>query len=527
MNGRAVISIGLLLLVVHGGLWTGTANPTSGAAIEQEAQAPTGQFRIVSVASNVPINGTGNLSITFENTGEDVSNASISVRSPNESVRFGPSQTARKQVGNWAAGERRTVKYSLLAEEFAEVENYPFEANISFTAGDGSQRRAGPYTFGVQPSERIRLERFEVTSISSNVQAGDTGVISVTVENTGRDVNDAIVSLRSANEQLTLGRSPNASQFVNEWSSNERQTFQYRVTAKNDTVGGSYPFSLSISYREEGTRNRTEPHLIGIIPDPEQSFSFDTVTSTLRVGQEGTVSGTVTNEGPQRAPNAVLVLRSQGENLSPKETEYALGSLDAGESTPFEYRIDVSDSADRGPRQLSFVVRYQNQDGDPRQSKPLDARVPVGPRRDEFRIDAKRASVEAGSTATVSLVVTNNDDRTVRNIDAQAFVDSPLTINDNGAFIEKLEPNESATIRFDVSADGGTLPNAYPMSVDFQYDTPDGETKLTDTYEVPIRVTAPRQEGVLSFSSGTGGLVAIVVLAVLLVLVAVFVIRRR
>ncbi|MFH5797548.1 hypothetical protein [Haladaptatus sp. CMAA 1911] len=529
MNGRTGLSIGLLLLVVLAGVWPGAVGSSSESAIEQGTPGPTGEFRIVSVASNVPINGTGNLSITFENTGEDVSNTSIRVRSPNESVRFGPSQTARKFVGNWSAGERRTVKYGLLAEEFAEVRQYPFEATISFTNADGERERAGPYTFDVQPTDRVQLERFEVTSVSSNAQSGDTGVVSLTVENTGRDVNDAVVSLQSANEQLTLGRSQNASQFVSEWSSNERETFQYRVTASNDTVGGNYPFSLSISYRENGTRNRTEPHLIGVIPDPEQSFSLGNLNSTLHVGQEGTVSGTVTNEGPQRAPSAVLVLVSRGGNttVSPKETEYALGTLDSGESSPFDFQVDVSDAADRGPRQLSFVVRYQNQDGDPRQSKSLDAQVTVGPRRDEFRLDAKRTSVESGSTATVSFVVTNNENRTLRNIDAQAFVDSPLTINDNGAFIEKLEPNESATIRFDVGADGGTLANTYPMSVDFQYDTPAGETKLTGTYEVPVRVTTPERGGVLSFSSGSGGLIVVGIITLLLAIGVVLFLRRR
>ncbi|MGA9403185.1 COG1361 S-layer family protein, partial [Haladaptatus sp.] len=334
---------------------------------------------------------------------------------------------------------------------------------------------------------------------------------------------------QSSNEQLSLGRSPNASQFVSRWSSNERRTFQYRVTASNDTVGGNYPFSLSISYRENGSRNQTNPHLVGIIPDPEQSFSVGNLHSTLRVGQQGFVSGTVTNEGPQRAPNAVLVLAPQRGNttFSPTETEYALGTLDSGESKPFDFRIDVSDTADRGPRQLSFVVRYQNQDGDPRQSKSLDAQINVHPRKDEFRIDANRASVEAGSTGTISLVVTNNRNETLRNIDAQAFVDSPLTVNDNEAFIPKLEPNQSATIRFDIGADGGTLPNTYPASVDFQYDTPDGETKLTDTYSVPVRVTSPERGGVLSFVSGSNGILVLLGIAVLLVLVAVFVLRRR
>ena len=529
MNRRSAVSIILLVVVVHGGGWTAAAQSGDSAAM-QRTSASTGSFSIVSTASNVPINGAGNLSVTFVNTGHDVSNASIRVRSPNESVRFGPSQTASKFVGNWSKGERKTVKFGLLAEEFARAENYPFQATVSYTAADGSRKRTEPYAFDVRPTERVRLDRFEVTAISSNVQAGDTGTVSLTVENTGRDVHDAIVSLQSSNEQLSLGRSPNASQFVSEWSSNEQRTFQYRVAASNDTVGGNYPFSLSISYRENGSRNQTEPHLVGIIPDPEQSFSLGDLHSTLRVGQEGFVSGTVTNEGPQRAPSAVLVLAPQGANttsFSPTETEYALGTLDSGESKQFDFRIDVSDTADRGPRQLSFVVRYQNQDGDPRQSKSLDARIPVRPHRDEFRIDANRASVEAGSTRTVSLVVTNNRNETVRNIDAQAFVDSPLTVNDNEAFISKLKPNQSATVRFDIGADGGTLPNTYPASVDFQYDTPDGETKLTGTYSVPIRVTTPKRGGVLSFSNGLNGILILLGIVVLLVLVAVFVLRRR
>ncbi len=528
MNRRVVVSIILVLLVAHGG-WTATGRTADTAASQQGTPNPTGSFSIVSTASNVPINGSGNLSITFVNTGRDVSNASVRVRSPNESVRFGPSQTASKFVGNWSKGERKTVKFGLLAEEFARAENYPFQATVSYTTANGSRERTEPYTFDVRPTDRVRLERFEVTAISSNVQAGDTGTVSLTVENTGRDVHDAVVSLQSSNEQLSLGRSPNASQFVSRWSSNERRTFQYRVTASNDTVGGNYPFSLSISYRENGSRNQTNPHLVGIIPDPEQSFSVGNLHSTLRVGQQGFVSGTVTNEGPQRAPNAVLVLAPQRGNttFSPTETEYALGTLDSGESKPFDFRIDVSDTADRGPRQLSFVVRYQNQDGDPRQSKSLDAQINVHPRKDEFRIDANRASVEAGSTGTISLVVTNNRNETLRNIDAQAFVDSPLTVNDNEAFIPKLEPNQSATIRFDIGADGGTLPNTYPASVDFQYDTPDGETKLTDTYSVPVRVTSPERGGVLSFVSGSNGILVLLGIAVLLVLVAVFVLRRR
>ncbi|WP_049972048.1 COG1361 S-layer family protein [Haladaptatus cibarius] len=534
MTREAFVPIFVVILLVvqgstGGGMVMGEGH--SKADIGQQTQTAdagvTADFELVSVASNVPVDGTGNLSLTFENTGADITNARIAVQSPNESVRFGDSQNASKSVGNWSSGERRTVTYRLLAEEFAEVRSYPFEAVISYTTRNGSRERAGPYTFNVRPTQPIRLERFEVTDISSNVQAGDTGTVSLTLENTGRDVSDAVISLQSQNDQLRLGESRNASQFVSEWATDEDVQVEYQVSASNDTVGGSYPFSISVSYREDGSRNQTQSQLIGIIPAPEQSFSLTDVNSTLRVGDEGVVTGQVTNEGPQAAANAVLVLQSQGDNAFPRETEYALETLESGESERVRYRIDVSEGADRGPRQFSFVVRYENQDGDSRQSKPLETAVRVGPQRDEFVIEPQSASVEQGSSSTISLVVTNNGDRTLRNIDARTFVDSPLTLEEDQAFITRLEPNESATIAFSLSAEGEALAGTYPMSVDFQYETPDGESQLSDTYEVPVRVAEPDGNGLLSFLSGGIVLPLILVLGVVLVGVGGFVAFRR
>ncbi len=511
----------LALALVSSGVAVVAASPDPhAAAVQQTATTtaePGGQFRLVSTSSNVAVDGAGNLSLTFVNTGDTVTDASVFVESPNESVRFGRSRNATQSVGAWDSGERRTVKFGLVAEEFAETRSYPFQAVVAYTAANGSRVQTSPFVFTVRPSERIFLDRFEVTAISSTVQAGDSGTVSVTVENTGADVSDAVVTLRSQSSGIRLGRTQNATQFVGEWGSNEDVTFEFEATAGNDTIVASYPFAIDIAYSEDGTRNRTQLERFGVIPDPEQTFSLGDLNGTLRVGDEGNVTGTVTNEGPQAASSAVLVLESSGENIFPLEEEFALGNLAPDESVPFRYRIDVSDSADQGPRQLSFTVRYENQDGDSRRSKPLEARVDVGARRDEFLVDARNASVGAGETAAVVIEVTNNDDRTLRNVDARAFVDSPLSVEDDQAFVPRLAPNESATLRFRVSADGGALAATYPLSLDFQYETPDGESKLSDTYQVPVAVAEPEGDGVLPFADVGAILVAIAVAAALVV----------
>ncbi|WP_158057974.1 COG1361 S-layer family protein [Halorussus halophilus] len=485
----------------------------------------TSDFVLVSTSTNAPVDGTGSLSLTFRNVGETVSNASVVVQSPNESVRFGPSQSARRSLGEWVGGERRTVTFDLLVEEFAEVRTYPFMAFVRYTAANGTRQRAGPYIFDVQPSQRIQLDRFEVTRIASDAQAGETGTISVTIENTGPDVRDAVVTLRSLNDQLRFGRRRNASQFVGEWSSSESITFDYRVRTSNDTLGGSYPFVVSVSYLANGSRQRSTSKVFGVVPAPEQSFAFSNVTSTLRVGDEGTVSGTLTNQGPAVARDAVLVLRSRSDTFFPREREYALGTLERGQSERFRFRIDVSDSADRGPRQLSLFVRYRNRDGDSLRSDPLTAQVLVRERRDEFVVEPIRVTVEAGSSAEVTLRITNNDDRILRSIDARSFVDSPLSLDDNQAFVTRLAPNETTNISFRVSADAGALAGTYPLTLDFQYETPDGEKRLSDTYELPIRVVQPERDGLFSFLETID--LPILGAAVLLGLVAVVLVAIR
>ncbi len=538
---RRALAVALAVLLVSPAVAAVAGTPEEAAAATDAsavaAQGTTtatqgnGQFRLVSTSTNVPVDGRGTLALTFENTGDAVRNASVRVQSPNESLRFGPAQNATRFAGTWNAGERRTVTFDLLAEEFAETRSYPFEATVAYTATNGTRVRTPPFTFDVRPSGRITLDRFEVTRISSTVQAGDTGTISVTVENTGPDVDDAIVTLRPRTDTIRIGGdtrgggAPNATRFVGDWASNEDVTFEFDASAGNDTVVASYPFSMTVSYATNGNRTQTQLETFGVIPAPEQSFALGNVTSTLRVGDEGNVTGTVTNEGPQPAANAVLVLQSSGDTIFPREKEFALGTLAPDRSERFRYRLDVSDDADQGPRQLSFAVQYENQDGDPRRSESLEARVDVGPRRDEFRLDVREASVEAGGSTAVVVEVTNNDDRVLRNVDARAFADSPLSIDDDQAFVPQLAPNESATIRFSVSADSGALPATYPLSLDFQYETPDGETKLSDTYEVPVRVTEPEDDGLLPFADV--GVLAVVAIATVLLVGVVAVWRWR
>ena len=89
------------------------------------------------------------------------------------------------------------------------------------------------------------------------------------------------------------------------------------------------------------------------------------------------------------------------------------------------------------------------------------------------------------------------------------FADSPISVEDDEAFIAGLEPGESETVAFSLGAGGNALAKDYPVSIDFQYDESDGDTKLSRTYELPVSVEASGGDRSLSLPLVGAGLLVL------------------
>jgi len=517
---RRALAVALAVLLLSSAIAavTATAGQTaqsadaSAAAAAQETTTTTGtaaqgsgQFRLVSTTSNVPVDGRGTLALTFENTGDTVRNASVRVQSPNESLRFGPARNATQFAGTWNAGERRTVTFDLLAEEFAETRSYPFQATVAYTAANGTRVRTQPFSFSVRPSGRIELDRFEVTRIASTVQAGDTGTIAVTVENTGPDVEDAIVTLRPRTDSIRLGGARvgdtrgggarNATRFVGDWASNEDVTFEFDASAGNDTVVASYPFSMTVSYATNGNRTQTKLETFGVIPAPEQSFALGNVTSTLRVDDEGNVTGAVVNEGPGPVRDATLVLQRGSTTLRPEETQYPLGTIPAGERRAFRFDVDATNATSAGPRELTFRVVYRDEEGGRTASDPLPATVRVGGRQEPFDVTPVDASFAVDQSGRLRVRVANDAGRPLTNVTARLQVAEPLTSDDPSAYVGRLAPGGAATAAFELTVEDEAIPGRQPATVLVTYETSDGERRVAGPYQVPVQVQGSQGPG--------------------------------
>ena len=439
-------------------------------------------------------------------------------------------ETAAIPVGTVPPGTAGPLQVTLTVPEGVPPGTYEVPVNVRYsytrivTYGEG-QPEFSESSFDGDRTITIRVAdepRFRIVDAQSTTQVGDRGEVTLTLRNTGTEpATDARVTLASSSDELTFGTgSSESDSFVGAWGPGETKTVTYSVAATEDAIQREYSLTATVDYTDtDGVRGTSAELVTGVTPRAEQSFSLASVESSLAVGREGTVSGTVVNDGPATVYEPVIVVSGGSQNLAFTETEYALSTLAAGDRENFSFEVDVSDAAATGRQQFSFEVRYQTERGDDRTSTTLRRGVAIDREQERFSVDPVATTLERGGSDTVTLRVTNEGSEPLTDVSVKTYFTDPLSSSDDEAFIPTLAPGESAKITVAASAGSDALLKQYPSSVDLQYATPDGDTELSETYKVAITVVE---------SDGGGGLpVPAIVGVVAVVGIGAVVWRRR
>jgi hypothetical protein len=369
----------------------------------------------------------------------------------------------------------------------------------------------------------IRIEEraeFDVISEGSNeLLAGDTGSLAFTIENTGtQTARSATVRLETRASGLYFG-SPDAPStttgvFVRSLDPGETRRVSVQVGADADLSPGEYPVDAVVSYRNQNDiGKRSDSLTAGVVVQPERSFAMEDVTTeNFRVDEsEATLSGRVVNTGPAPARNVVVRMRGAGP-VTPTNGESAVGTLDPGESAPVTFTVAVAGDAEPGTNSFTFDVEYENADGDVQTaSNPIRKRATIDESRDRFEVEDVSTAVTPGGTARLTVDVRYVGDDPVSATNARLFTSDPLSTSDDGAFLGRLEPGETATASFRISATSDAIPKRYNAAVQVRYDEADGDTRFTD--EMPIGVRVNEADGgppILPVGGGAILLVAIV-----------------
>lgn len=455
---------------------------------------------------------TAQLTVQFVNDAKEVDDQVKTARNVKATMEAGSTpftiESGTQLLGVAQDGQPVTKQFVVSVPQDVKSGTYDIPIKLYYEYGTNDKK-----TVTVHATVTIRDRAvFQVESVSSDLSVGDSGTVTVTMRNVGsKDATDATVNLQSKTANVVFGGNAATAAYVGSWPAGENRTVSVDAAAPPGADNGTFPVAATVSYTDpNGDQESSFPKTAGVSVAPKRAhFALSDVTSTLRVGEKGTVNMTVTNQGGV-AKNAVVTISSLGMNVNPRETQYAVGTLAHGQSARVSFPIEVSDSAESGPRQFSFVVTYTNGDDQQRKSDPLDAQVGVGPQRDRFAVSAVDASVVSGGSGTVTVKVTNNGDVPVTNVNAKVFANDPLSTTNDQAFVNSLAPGESTTLKFGVSVSSGALAKTYPLELDFKYDQ-GGSSKLSKAYQVPVTATEPQSSG-LPITYIVGGVVVVVVL---------------
>ena len=425
-------------------------------------------------------------------------------------------ETNTTPVSTMPQDSLRSASFTIAVDEDALAGVYELDAEVSYTYTpevDSADGPADDETVTETVSVELVVEeqaRFSAGEVASGLHVDDTGEVEIELTNDGAEnASDAVVRVDSPDEELETV-TQDATAYVGDWDVNETATVTAAFALPEDAVARTYPVDAVVEFRDDRGVDRTSRTVrVGAAAMDEQSFSVGEVESTLRVGEDGTVEGTLLNEGPGSAENVVVTIDDDGDalvpdvgdglglgpNVFPRETQHAVGDLKVGAEEPFDLRFGVSDEAEPGPRVFEFDVRYRTADGDVRTVERVDVPVEIGDARDEFALEAENATLEVGETDRLELEVTNTYGQSLTDVEAKLFTNDPLDSGDDEAFVPELAPGESTTVSFELSADDDATPQTYPVRLDFRYDDERGDAQLSDTYRVPVTVAEPADDG--------------------------------
>lgn len=517
---RRLTKASLAVLVVLAVVGVATAasvigEPALVATVDDRAVAPGADTTI-----NVTLANQGETD-TVPSSASDLAQRVTTARAVRASVNPADAplsvHTDRRTLGALPESEAATLPFFVSVDDDAEPGTYEIDVRVWYRYTESIDIDTGEYEetdrFRILTAE-VRVEeepRFAVRNVSGTVPDGSSEEVTVAIENTGgATASDATLTVDSSDD-LTLGERARTTRHVDSWPAGETRRFNLTLAA-GDSTSGTTALTGRVSYEDDdGIPARSDRLSVPIDITPDRRFAVENVTSSLVVGDDGDLSGTIRNTGDQPVDNLQLALPVESDTVTPVDTTASVGSLAPGERAPFAFEIEVSDDATAGHRQFTLQPSFRTVDGNQRAGSSIDVRVPIEEEIDRFDVAVREATVEQGQSAEVTVAVTNNGTEPVRRVSAQLFADSPISTTDKRAYVDALSPGEETELTFEIAA-GNALPKAYPMSVDFEYENADGETELSETYSLATQVVPPEDNGppMLAVLLGAGLLLALV-----------------
>ncbi|OPY54216.1 MAG: NPCBM-associated, NEW3 domain of alpha-galactosidase [Methanosaeta sp. PtaU1.Bin060] len=210
-------------------------------------------------------------------------------------------------------------------------------------------------------------------------------------------------------------------------------------------------------------------------------------------------------------------LVSSSPQVDVKSGDQVVQALKSGDKTqsPLKFTLKIGEHAPAGEYPLDLNLSYDYQDnvrvyasglstsaGTPtlvnfrtsyvyqkaNQSVPISIMVK---KQADFEITtAKGIFSVGGKKAPVEVTYRNIGEDPVRDAVARLSIFKPFSSTDDQAFIGTLEPGEERTVLFRIDIDSDATPKDYGINSEIKYTDVDGETVISQSMKIPVKVKA-------------------------------------
>ena len=248
--------------------------------------------------------------------------------------------------------------------------------------------------------------------------------------------------------------------------------------ARNIT-NGSHSIRMRLSYQDEnGTRlsyNESVPISVLLNTPDVIAVLQSTSPSQLYIGSNQSVSISIENVGSGTARNVSVAFNGgPGIILGSSASRFFISSLQPGQSAIEQVEVNSNQSLPVSTSNIYAAISYEAANYAGNYSKISSIPLSIFPSA-EFNVTSTSGNLQPGSTyKPITYVIKNigNEPATQISLSLQSIY--PITPISGNAYIERLAPNQSATVTFYVDVDSNGAAGSYPVTIYEQWRQPNG-----------------------------------------------------
>jgi hypothetical protein len=298
---------------------------------------------------------------------------------------------------------------------------------------------------------------------------------------------DLLTTAKTVSVGLSAGNAPiivkSEPQIVGDIKSNEIRTVAITTKILSNATEGEYQIPLTISYTYLASADQpasdilqsnyqltseTFPITIKIKPQVKVDV-LEAVPENLIVGSEGYLDLKIRNTGSEDGKKAtVKLIRNGASPIIPTDSSVFIGDFPHNGTVTSRYKVTISGDAEKQTYPVDVVVTYENRDGDVVTSDIETIGIPIGGKI-SFAITSGPVQVVPGSQTVIRVEYQNTGVTTAYNAQARLSVVDPFTSTDDTAFLGDLKPGQTATARYQMSAEDTAAVKDYTLDTEIRY----------------------------------------------------------